>query len=278
MSQKYKNLHKYRSKKAIVFDLDQTLGDFSELGTFWDLVKKYFKDPDLDIKYFFSILENEPLFLRPQLIELCRRLKRYKKRRICDNVIIFTNNTAPDEWCAMIRDYIHYKLGYRLFDQIIRAFKINGKTVEICRTSQSKSYKDFINCSHLPQNTRVCFFDDIMHHNMRHPNVDYIKLEPYYYKCDFREMATKFYKINEMSIFKNTNKTSSDFCDYIKEYSEKSNSYFKREKVFRLSDEIHNTKNMMRNIDKFLNVRMPPAKTKKHNYKNKGFRRQTQKS
>ena len=39
------------------------------------------------------------------------------------------------------------KIKNDLFDQIIRAFKINGKHVEWCRSSHNKSHIDFINCS-----------------------------------------------------------------------------------------------------------------------------------
>ena len=82
--------------------------------------------------------------------------------------MIFTNNNGPNNWVTLIKEYIHKKLKYNLFDQIIRAFKVNGKQIELCRTSHNKSHKDFINCTNLPENTEICFIDDVLHKKMEH--------------------------------------------------------------------------------------------------------------
>ena len=42
---------------AIVFDMDETLGSFSQLYIFWNLTKLFLKEEDLPDKYFFSILD-----------------------------------------------------------------------------------------------------------------------------------------------------------------------------------------------------------------------------
>ncbi len=182
---------------AIVFDMDETLGSFSQLYIFWNLTKLFLKEEDLPDKYFFSILDLFPHFFRPQLLRLLKNIKNKKKLGICNYVMIYTNNNGPNEWANIIKNYLHYKLHYNLFDKIIRAFKIDGQKIEICRTSHGKSYKDFINCTQLPSNTKVCFLDDVYHEEMINDNVLYINLKPYHHNEEYKTMCEKFYKKNK---------------------------------------------------------------------------------
>ena len=197
---------------AIVFDMDETLGNFSQLYRIWNLIKIYLSKSDLDNKYFYSIIDNFPLFLRPNILVLLKNIKQKKLNGLCDYVMIYTNNNGPNEWANLIKSYFHHKLKYNLFDQIIRAFKINGKQIEICRSSHNKSFKDFINCTKLPQNTKVCFIDDQYHKEMEHNNVLYINIEPYFYNIEYQEIANIFYK-NNKHLF---NKSITNFLNYIK--------------------------------------------------------------
>ena len=185
---------------AIVFDLDETLGSFSQPYHFWNLLKKYTNDSDLEDKYFFSLLDLFPQFLRPNLLKLLKSIKLKKQNKTCDYVMIYTNNNGPNYWATLIQSYLHHKLKYNLFDQIIRAFKINGKQVEICRTSYGKSYKDFIGCSKLPSNTTVCFIDDNIHNDMNHDNVWYFNISPYNCNVDYMTLCKKYYKHNKLML------------------------------------------------------------------------------
>ena len=67
----------------------------------------------------------------------------------CDKVMIYTNNTGHKSWSNLIKEYFHKVLEYELFDQIIGAFKVNGKQIELCRTSHGKSVSDLINMHNL---------------------------------------------------------------------------------------------------------------------------------
>ena len=80
-----------------------------------------------------------PLFLRPNILILLELIKKKKITKVCDYVMIYTNNNGPNEWANLIKSYFHYKLDYELFDKIIRAFKIDGKQIEFCRSSYDKS-------------------------------------------------------------------------------------------------------------------------------------------
>ncbi len=197
---------------AIVFDMDETLGNFSQLYRIWNLIKIYLTNPELEYKYFYSIIDSFPLFLRPNILVLLKNIKQKKIDGLCDYVMIYTNNNGPNDWVNLIKSYFHHKLKYNLFDQIIRAFKINGKQIEICRSSHNKSFKDFINCTKLPQNTKVCFIDDQYHKEMEHNNVLYINIEPYFYNIDYLTIANVFYK-NHKHLF---NKSIGNFINYIK--------------------------------------------------------------
>ena len=75
---------------------------------------------------------------------------------------------------------------------MIAAFKINGKHVEICRTTHNKTHKDLIRCTKIPANAEICFLDDTFYHEMANENIYYINIKPYYYDLKFNEMINKF--------------------------------------------------------------------------------------
>jgi len=72
--------------------------------------------------------------------------------------MIYTNNQGPKSWAEGIKNYFDDKINYKLFDQIIAAFKIGENRVELCRTSNEKSVSDFLKCTKLPSNVRNMFF------------------------------------------------------------------------------------------------------------------------
>ena len=173
--------------KIVVFDLDETLGYFQEFGMFWNCLTQYICHENININeitqdVFNSILDLYPEFLRPDIITILTYLKKKKKQGYCNHVMIYTNNQAPKEWTEMIQRYFDKKIHFVLFDQIIGAFKINGKVTEICRTSHTKNIQDFICCTRLPEGTQICFVDDVLHSGMICDNVYYVNIKPY--TCD----------------------------------------------------------------------------------------------
>jgi hypothetical protein len=182
--------------KIVVFDLDETLGHFEELGVFWNGLNSYIKTkkipPDTDQISFDKLLDLYPEFLRPNIMIILNYLKKKKMDKECDKIVIYTNNQGPREWCVMIKTYFENKLKYKLFDQIIGAFKINGKQIELCRTSNSKKHKDLIKCVKLPENTQICYIDDVNYPEMKNPNVYYINIKPYVYSLPFELMIDRF--------------------------------------------------------------------------------------
>jgi deoxyhypusine synthase len=106
--------------------------------------------------------------------------------------MIYTNNTGAREWAHHIISYFESKIKYKLIDQLIAAFKINGKQVEICRTTHNKTHNDLIRCTKIPASAEICFLDDTFYHEMANENIYYINIKPYYYDLKFNEMIHKF--------------------------------------------------------------------------------------
>jgi hypothetical protein len=181
--------------KIVVFDLDETLGYFTQYGIFWDSLANYLKiknKSQLTQTDFDHILDVFPEFLRPNIINILKYLKNKKKTNCCHKMMIYTNNTGPREWARHIISYFEGKIDYKLVDQIVAAFKINGKRVEICRTTQNKTHKDLIKCTKIPADAEICFMDDSFYPEMANDNIYYINVKPYYYDLTFEEMLSRF--------------------------------------------------------------------------------------
>jgi hypothetical protein len=181
--------------KLVVFDLDETLGYFVEFGIFWDSLCLYLlknKEEEPTQEDFNNILDLYPEFLRPNIINILNYLKEKKLKKICDKIMIYTNNQGPRKWANHIISFFETKLNYKLFDQIIAAFKVNGKRIELCRSSHDKSYKDLIRCTKIPVNAEICFLDDNYFPGMANKNIYYINIKPYLYDLQFEEIYKRF--------------------------------------------------------------------------------------
>jgi len=181
--------------KIVVFDLDETLGYFTQYGIFWDSLVNYIKTQhksELLQTDFDDILDLFPEFLRPNIINILTYLKNKKKTNCCHKMMIYTNNTGPREWARHIISYFESKINYKIVDQIIAAFKINGKRVEICRTTHNKTHKDLVKCTKIPADAEICFMDDSFYPEMANDNIYYINIKPYYHDISFDEMLERF--------------------------------------------------------------------------------------
>jgi len=161
----------------------------------WDGLVNYLKENninmDINQTLFNSILNLYPEFLRPNILSTLTYLKKKKNKNNCSKIMIYTNNQGSKEWVELIKNYFEDLLQFKLFDQIIAAFKINGKTLEICRSSHYKSHRDLIKCTKIPMNTEICFIDDSFHPHMKNDNVYYINIKPYIYDLKLNEMLKR---------------------------------------------------------------------------------------
>ena len=180
-----------RSSKVVVFDLDETLGYFTEFSIFYGLVIRYARVPRTHHQEVFNgLFELYPEYLRPEIIDILKYLKRKKKDGECSKVFIYTNNQGPVSWCNLIKNYLESKIKYNLFDRVVGAFKINGRVREICRRTNEKTTQDLIRCAELPQDSHICFIDNVDYKKMS--NVYYIKVNTYIYNLSLNCVVNRF--------------------------------------------------------------------------------------
>jgi hypothetical protein len=181
-------------KKIVVLDVDETIGYFVELGIFCDALTQsaWHHDATAQYAHFNRLMDAFPEFLRPNIMDLLRFLKRKKDANECCGVMVYTNNNGPRAWVEHIIQYMESKLGAPLFDQIVAAFKVNGKIIEMGRTTHDKTYDDLMRCTKLPSNVEVCFLDDQMHAHMEHGQVYYIHVKPYVHQLSVQTLMDRF--------------------------------------------------------------------------------------
>ena len=169
--------------KVIIFDLDETLGYFTEMSVFWNILIKIIKHR-ID---FFYLLDLFPEILRPGIMDILKYIKYKKILQKCKSVIIYTNNQGPDSWSKMIAYYFNYKLKFKLFDKIIGRYNKNS-----CRTSKEKRYTDIKKCLNIKTPTKICFIDNLLHSGMINENVLYIYINSFKYTLSYEEMAERY--------------------------------------------------------------------------------------
>lgn len=243
---------------AIVFDLDELIGQFVEAGMFWDGLQHYFKNKLTDAD-FFHMLDMFPQFLRPNIISIFNYLKHQKQAHNNIRVYIFTNNQGPKSWAEKIKNYIEAKIHYNIFDGVIGAYKVRNKIIEPYRTSYDKSYNDFIKCSGLSDNTKVCFLDDQYHPQMKHKNVYYVNVKPYTFNYTFIDMIDTYLQNRHIPPISNKQAFTHYMIDFLKGYS----FTYTDKTIGELNIDNIVTKRMMQHIQQFLK----PKRTKTHKVK-----------
>jgi hypothetical protein len=202
-------------QKVVVFDLDETLGNFVELGMFCDALENFTKRR-ISEKQFFELIDLFHECLRPDIMKILDYLKKKKSAGDCEKIMIYTNNQGPKAWTENISKYFDIKLKTKLFDNIVAAFKVGGKRIELGRTSHDKTVRDLVNCTKIPVDTQICFLDDQYHPYMKHNNVYYINVKPYVHEYSFEEMATRYYNTYKGEIDKGI--VLADFIKFIVDY------------------------------------------------------------
>jgi len=109
---------------------------------------------------------------------------------------MYTNNNGSHEWVDNIVKFLETKLRTKLFDKLIKAYKINGVQIEKNRTTHGKTYEDLLKCTNVKETDEICFIDDVMHEGMKHQNVYYINVKPYTHDLPFETMIERFFNSN----------------------------------------------------------------------------------
>jgi hypothetical protein len=199
--------------KVVVFDVDETLGNFIQFSLFGHALEDYFEQPGIIYRYFNDLVDLYPEIIRPNMVRILDYIRKKKNAGVCSKVMIYTNNTGPKKWVEHIRDYFETKLrdsvqtnksggiGHGnglaiippLFDHTIGGFNPNSKNDPSTRTygypertTSEKTVKEFIRCSRLPSDIDICFLDDLQHPKM----VD--ELQAYYSFIPFEMFVVRF--------------------------------------------------------------------------------------
>ena len=264
------NMHS-KPYKVVVFDLDETLGCFIEVSIFWNALE-YFYGHNLFNDKFFEVMDTFPEFFRPNIFNMLDFIHRKKLNKVCNKIIIYTNNQGTKGWVKMISDYFDNKLGYKVFDNIIVAYKVNGRQIEPKRTSHEKSVADLISCTGIPADSEICFVDDLYHHLMDKNNVFYIHIKPYYYSMPFNEMAARYY---DMVLNKSQQATVSKdvFVNTIDAYTKEYNYQVNQKNVLETKTDIIVSKKLLSHLEEFLKPSRLPNTRKKRSRRKKTLRR-----
>jgi len=262
--------------KIVVFDLDETMGYFTEFAIFWDSLNKYFyflqknnEDTDTDKIVLTSddfdyALDLYPEFLRPEIINILDYLKNKKQSKCCGKMMIYTNNQGPEKWAYLIKNYFEGKINYDLFDRIIRAFRLNGKVFEVCRTETDKTYKDLIRCTKLPPHAEICFLDDNVYPEMVNDKVYYINIKPYTYNLTYNQMLDRFL---ESELADEIVKDENHFRKEMKKYMEQYHFTYVEKDPDEQEIDVIISKDILNHLDKFFDSSLNKEET--HNKSNK---------
>lgn len=161
----------------VIFDLDETLGYFTELSIIWGCLQSVYKAKG---QYTFNklceVFEND--YFRPGIFKVFRFLK---KQGDAVRVILYTNNTGSMEWLRLILNFIEMKAGVNnLFYKIVPGYKPGQRTGPCRRSSFDKTYPEIVRCASIPADAKIIFFDDLWHSQMNAKEVTYVRVKAYY--------------------------------------------------------------------------------------------------
>jgi hypothetical protein len=180
-----------KKKKIILFDMDETLGYFTQFGVLCDSLYRYYNQY-LPQQIYNKMLDIYEYYLRPNILTILKYLIHKKQIDTSVIVAIFTNN-ADIRWVNIIKEYFHYKLQADIFDDVILLYEKENTVIEERRTSNEKRIGDIYHifqCS--KDDTEIVFVDDMVHKNMIQDNVYYIHITPYVFHYTPKHLASLF--------------------------------------------------------------------------------------
>jgi len=201
----------------LVFDMDETLGFFSQISRLWFPLMEL-NNNNLTNRDFYDLCDKFPKILRPNIISILLYCKKLKSQNKINKVILYTDNFGPVSWTYLIADYLNYKAKDTVFDVVIPAYKKDSAN---CRTVDVKTYNDLIKCSNLSPNSKICFFDDQPHSKMNnHKNVTSVFVNSYNFFYTTREISTHLKHLNFFKkIYENAIQSSLE--EHLLEYNSK---------------------------------------------------------
>ena len=194
-------------EKIVVFDLDETLGNFIELGMFWEALENYYghKLPD---PYFFETVDLFEEFLRPNIITILKFLLEKKKQGKCNSLMIYTNNQGPKTWARMISRYFDAMENLPL-TVLLRRSRCVEKWLRCVEHRMIKAWMTFFGRINYKTTRKFAFWmiSIIPLWTQKY----FVNVKPYTYSIPFRTMAERYYdnsprqhELESKDIFVNT--------------------------------------------------------------------------
>jgi hypothetical protein len=199
-----------KNKKIIIFDLDETLGYFTQLHFIWnDLINKTNISSNQNNFFILCDIFNE--YFRKNIFEVLKFIHKQKIKKNIDKCIIYTNNNGDPSWTYLLKDYMEYKINAKVFDLCICAY--NENDINNMRTTHSKCISDLEKILNIDiKKTNLCFIDDREHPDMKHSNTFYIQINPYFNEFNFSEISKRF----KNSLFGDNFKDSEELNKFFK--------------------------------------------------------------
>ena len=98
-----------RKPRIAVFDLDETLGSFTQLGFLRDIIESY-ENRNLSQQEFNKLVDENPEFVRPGIIDILDFVVGKRNKGQCDAIMIYTNNNGPRSWSESMHHILTTKL------------------------------------------------------------------------------------------------------------------------------------------------------------------------
>jgi hypothetical protein len=192
----YSSSKRYNIPNAIAFDLDETIGSFSDFHSLWERLEDEMQTQDV----FNDIMDLFPEFLRVGIFPILSFIRTKQESGQCLPIYIYTNNQCENvKWIERLIHYLELRVGCTKYDNLfakpICAFKIRDKFIEPGRTTHEKTYNDFIRCSMINP-FKLCFMDDTYYEKMKHRKVYYIKPPPYFHRLTNKQVLDRFLMSN----------------------------------------------------------------------------------
>lgn len=274
---KGKHFNKKRRRlnsRVLVFDLDETLGSFTDLEILWSALKEYTNNNN-PIE-FNLLLDLYPEFLRYGIKPILEYLLEKKKIGECSKIYIYTNNQCELGWVERITKYFDYYLKTRqtIFNQIIHAFKIGNRRVELGRTTSAKTHSDFIKCTLMPETTEIFFLDNSSYSQMKQDRIYYIQPKSYVHHLSTQEIIQRFTSSILLLSIPNTNRDI--LKNYLLGYFIEHDAYNPGNPRIRdLELDILIAQKLMYHLRDFFYIANPNARTKKNKQRIGHFTRKT---
>lgn len=221
------NIKTNGEKINIVLDFDNTIVHLEQLRYVYEyILGSYANNKTNSSAYansaWYNFLDDFPEIFRPRVFDFLNLLIQLRQLGYIHSIVLYTNNLGGKEWIDTHVKYISTKCKLEkdlsLFDNVIYTYKnYKNEIIDKRRTSSDKIVSDVYNILKGDENRdSIIFIDDQMYTQMQHPNLKYIKLNPFQVKFTKEIICERFSNIFGV-IDKTMYNTMTRFLTYVEQ-------------------------------------------------------------